>query len=70
LEDVRVLTLAKSQDRIKHMISVCRDIDKHGVEARKFLFAQAGEFTLKNPGRIFEKVWQNGRNGKLVTLFD
>jgi hypothetical protein len=52
------------------MISVCRDIDKHGVEARKFLFAQAGEFTLKNPGRIFEKVWQNGRNGKLVTLFD
>ena len=67
---MKILTITKSQERIKHMISAYREIDKHGTEAKKFLFAQADEFTLCHPERIFEDAWYNGCDQKPVTLFD
>jgi hypothetical protein len=69
-KNARVLTVTKSQERIQSMIEACKQVDERQKGSAMFLFAQANDFTLKNPGRILENAWQNGRDNQLVSLVD
>ena len=70
LKPIRILTITKSQERINNMIAAGKEADPWAKGSRIFLFSQAKQFTLKNPIRILEPVWQNGRDQQLVSLID
>jgi hypothetical protein len=61
---VRVLTITRSEERIKNMIQANKLIDRTGRGSNLFLFSLADQFTLGNPTKILDPVWQNGRGGK------
>lgn len=73
---VRVITLTKpaeavnAQERISHMIAACREEDRQGRGSRMFLFAQANDFSIRNPEKVLGKIWQNARDNELVSLLD
>jgi hypothetical protein len=69
-KNARILTLAKSQDRIDSMIQAGKEMDERHQGSRMFLFAQADSFTLSDPARLFSKAWRNGRDNELVSLLD
>jgi len=61
----RVLTLAKSAERIRSMIRANQILDPEGLGFRMFLFARADRFDLENPSRVLEPVWVNGRGERV-----
>lgn len=66
---VRVLTLTRSEQRYRSMIAQNKSIDEQKKGLRIFLFSQDKNFDLKEPTKIFDRVWWNGR-GEQTTLFD
>jgi len=69
-KNARILTLAKSQDRIKSMIEACKEVDERGQGSKMILFAQARDFNLTQPERVLAKAWRNGRDDDLMSLTD
>ena len=65
---VRILTLAKSEERIQNMIKAGKRVNKSQNGSKIFWFARASEFTLNSPLHIFDEVWQNGRDGELMSI--
>lgn len=69
-QSVRVLTLAKSGERIRSMIAASRKATRQRQGSGLFLFTQSREITLDNPIRIFDAIWQNGRDQSLLSLIE
>lgn len=69
-KNARILTLTKSQERIESMIAAGRGVDDRGKGSKMFLFAQESAFGLATPGRLLDKIWQNGRDDERVSLLD
>lgn len=69
-ENVRILTLAKSKDRIKNMIEAGKEIDDRKKGSRMFMFALDKEFNPEDPGHALDKIWQNGKDGDVLSLLD
>jgi hypothetical protein len=65
----RVLTITKSEDRIRNMLEANKVVDKKRKGIRMFLFAKASDFDLENNNRVLEKIWRNGRD-EIVSLID
>ena len=51
----------KSDDRVKDMITVNKEIDQKCTGPGLFLFANAPSFSPENSGKILEKSWPNNR---------
>lgn len=69
-KNARVLTITKSEARIKSLIEANKEVDGRKKGTRMFLFAQGKSFTLADPGQILAQVWQNGRDSERVSLLD
>ena len=65
----RLLTITISKQRIESMIKSNKALDPRGQGLRMFLFAPEQAFNLKNPAKIFEKIWINGR-GEQTSIID
>ena len=65
----RVLTITKSQDRIKSMLTAGKEVDDRGRGVGMFLFAEANSFNLEDPTKLLDKIWINGRQ-EVVSLVD
>ena len=52
------------------VIKDCKEVDDRRRGSRMFLFAQAKDFTINKPERIFKKIWQNGRDNQLLSLLN
>ena len=65
---VRVLTLARSEERINNMIKANKLLDRRQEGSGLFWFARASEFSLDQPVHILEQVWRNGRDDKLMSM--
>lgn len=65
----RVLTVTKSEERIESMVATGRELDPKGRGLRMFLFVPEKQLSLKEPRKIFEKIWTDGR-GEKVGLID
>ena len=69
-ENVRILTLAKSKDRITSMIEAGKDIDDRKKGSRMFMFALEKDFDPADPGHALDRIWHNGRDNDLLSLLD
>jgi hypothetical protein len=67
---VCIPTLTVSEDRIKSMIDAGKKVDERRKGSRMFLFVQDKTFMVEDPGHLLKKVWRNGRDDELVSLFD
>ncbi len=65
---IRILTLAKSQKRIKSMIRASKQLHETGKGYNLFLFIQDKEIILNDSSRIFKKIWVDGR-GKNLSIY-
>ena len=65
----RVLTVTKSNERIKNMIKANQKVDERGKGLRMLLFTQASSFSLDQANKVLEKIWRNGRD-ELTSLID
>jgi hypothetical protein len=68
-KSARVLTVTKSQDRIRNMVAAGKALDPKGKGLRMFLFAAEKQFNPKAPEDILGKIWTDGR-GETVSLLD
>jgi len=68
--NVRVLTLAKSKERINSMIQAVKDIDERKKGSRIFMFALDKEFDPATPGNTLNKIWRNGKDSDILSLLD
>lgn len=66
----RVLTLTKSNERIKNMIEANKQVDSRHQGSKMFLFTTLNNISLANPAKILEPIWQNGRDSELVSLLE
>lgn len=66
----RVLTLTKSNERIKNMIAANKQVDARQHGSKMFLFTTLNNISLENPAKVLEPIWQNGRDSTLVSLLD
>lgn len=70
LPNARVLTLAKSKERIKSMIEAVKQADDRKKGSRIFMFALDKEFDPGTPGQALAKIWQNGKDDEILSLID
>ncbi len=61
---VRVLTVAKSDERIKSMIKVNKELHDLGNGYNLFMFTKYEAFDIQKPERIFKQIWINGQGRK------
>jgi len=66
---VRILTVTKSEERIKNMIQVNKDLHDMGNGYNLFLFTRNGQIDIRRPDKIFRKIWVNGQ-GRNETLIE
>ena len=69
-QNARVITLAKSKERIASMVKVVRELGESGKAPRMFLFALESDFTLKNIDRVLAPIWRNANDDRLMSLVD
>lgn len=69
-KNARVLTITKSEARIKSLIEANKEVDGRKKGSRMFLFAPEKTFTLADPSEALANIWQNGRDSELVSLLD
>ena len=67
IKKVRVLTVTKSEERIKNMIQVNKELHKIGHGYSLFLFAMSQNFEIQRLEKIFRQIWINGQ-GKNCSL--
>ena len=65
---VRILTVTRSDERIKSMIKVNRDLHDLRNGYNLFLFAKNEAIDIQMPERIFKQIWINGRGRKICLL--
>ena len=65
---VRVLTIAKTRERIINMIKASKLVDKRENGLRYFWFAREHTFSLDNPIKILAEIWQSGRDDKRMSM--
>jgi len=65
---VRVLTVTKSDKRIKNMIKLNKDLHDLRNGYNLFLFARDETIKMQMPERIFERIWINGQGRKVSLL--
>ena len=68
IKAIRVLTIAKTQERIRNIIRAGKGVDKRRKGSRMFLFALADDFNITKPEGIFDKVCKTGGTGRLSVL--
>lgn len=68
IKKFKVLILAPSELRIKHLRESVEAISERGEFLNRFLFCQIDKVNLEGP-KIFEKVWQNAK-GEIVSLLE
>jgi hypothetical protein len=66
-KNVRVLTVALSQERINSLVAANKSIDPKGIGLRMFLFTKEEYLNLAHPEILFTQAWTNGFN-ETVTL--
>ena len=64
---IRILTVTKSDERIKNMIKVNKELNNQGKGLKLFLFAKKELFHIENPVNILKPIWIDGR-GKRISL--
>jgi hypothetical protein len=66
-KNVRVLTVALSQERINSLVAANKSIDPKGIGLRMFLFTKEEYLNLAHPEILFTQAWTNGFN-EITTL--
>ena len=61
---VRILTVTKSDERIKSMIKVNKDLHDLRKGFNLFLFTQDTMIDIYKPERVFKKIWLSGQGKK------
>ena len=69
-QNARVLTLAKSNERIQTMSSVCRELGEKGKGSRMFLFTVESNFMLADVDQVLAPVWQSATDDRLMSLVE
>ena len=65
---VRVLTMTKSDERIKNMIKVNKNLHDLKNGYNLFLFAKDETINSQMAERIFKRIWKNGQGKKISLL--
>lgn len=65
---VRVLTITKSDKRIKNMINVNKDLHDLRNGYNLFIFARDETINIQMPERTFKRIWKNGQGRKISLL--
>lgn len=66
----RVLTVTKSEDRIKNMIEANIRVDKQRKGTGLFLFTKTSNIDLRSPQRALENIWIDGKGKPSISLVD
>jgi len=61
---VRILTVTKSDERIKNMVKVSKDLHHSGNGYGLFLFTVDENIEIHNPERVFDQIWISGQGRK------
>jgi hypothetical protein len=64
---IRILTVTKSDERIKNMIQINKDLHDKGYGYNLFLFAKNEFIDINKPDKIFKRIWITGQ-GEKITL--
>ena len=70
LKGARVLTVAKSVQRVNNIIAANKQVDSRKKGSKMFLFATQDSFSIESPKGALEKIWRNGRDNGLDSLLD
>jgi hypothetical protein len=65
---VRVLTVTKSDERIKSMIKVNKDLHEKGNGYNLFLFTKNDLIDIDKPDKVFKRIWITGQRKKFTLL--
>jgi len=65
---IRILTVTKSDERIKSMIQVNKDLHDMGKGYNLFLFTKNELINIDNPEKVFKQIWINGQGKKYTIL--
>ena len=63
---LRILTVTKSDDRIKNMIQVNKILHEKGNGYNLFLFTKNELINIEKSGNLFGQIWINGRGEKTI----
>ena len=63
---VLILTVTKSDNRIKSMIQVNKNLHEKGSGYKLFLFTKNELIDIEKSGKLFEQIWINGRGKKTI----
>ena len=63
---VRILTVTKSDDRIKSMIQVNKNLHDTGNGYNLFLFTKNELINIDKSVKLFGPIWINGRGKKTI----
>lgn len=66
----RMITIAKSSQRIDNIIEANKDVDGRKQGSRMFLFLCQDQINIDRPEQVLERVWRNGRDDELVSLLE
>jgi hypothetical protein len=64
LKKIRILTVTKSDDRIKSMIQVNKGLHDKGNGYNLFLFAKNDLINIDKSEKLFRQIWTNGQGKK------
>lgn len=63
---IRILTVTKSDERIKSMIQANKELHETGNGYNLFLFTKNELINIDKPGKLFGQIWINGRGIKTM----
>jgi hypothetical protein len=66
----RMLTIAKTPQRIDSIIEANKQVDGRKKGSKMFLFLPNDKVEIDQPGKILERLWQNGKDDDLVGLLE
>lgn len=66
----RLLTIAKSNQRIDNIIEAGKEVDGRKQGSRMFLFLSQDKINIDRPEELLEAVWRNGRDDQLAGLLE
>jgi len=66
----RMLTVAKSVQRVDNIISANKQVDSRKKGSKMFLLSTQDSFDIDSPQKVLEKIWRNGKDDELVSLLD
>ena len=68
IKKVRILTVTKSDERIRNMIQVNKDLHSMRNRYNLFLFAKNEHIGIDRSDKVFKRIWIDGQ-GKKIGLF-